>query len=360
MEPSLTARGALALLFFATATPARADEAPYCRKAHARAASDAALLMAPRFVLQGIRFPSTGQLDIGLTTGTGYQARAALTFSPLDLYRGLRVLRVGDADCLQHETSGGIERILAQGTDAARLVALREQVTFLNQHREEWRAVRSRAEERLSARVVTLVEFDEVRRQADALEHKLVETHGEASEIEARRPDPPRGSLGALAREYAERSLAAEREIWSLRALDAWQVQLTGGVIPIRPVDWYGVAEVSFNLGGLVRPQHEDAYMAAKTDELRDARYELGARLRDFRNQVAAAVEQARRDLEVADRQVVFLENTRVALEKSDAQSVAQARDVVTIEELSVQSDAVFLRALVGALSVFLEGDHGD
>jgi hypothetical protein len=233
-------------------------------------------------------------------------------------------------------------------------------VTFLDRHRDEWRTIRTRAEERLSARVVTLVEFDEVRRQADALEHKLVQTHGEASEIEARKPDPPRGSLGALARDYAERSLSTEREISSLRALDAWQVQLTGGVIPIAPVDWYGLAEVSFNLGGLVRPQHEDAYIAAKADELRDARYELGARLRDFRSQVAAAVEQARRDLEVADRQVAFLASTRAALEKSEAQSVAQARDVLAIEELSVQSDTVFLRALVGALSVFLEGNHGD
>jgi hypothetical protein len=51
------------MLVVACAAPAFAQDSSYCRRVRARAASDAALLMAPRVVLRGLRFPQTGQVD---------------------------------------------------------------------------------------------------------------------------------------------------------------------------------------------------------------------------------------------------------------------------------------------------------
>src|ERR1044071_8136249 len=49
---------------------------PYCRQVRARAQSDADLLMMPRVLVQGIRFPKGAQqFDSGATTDQGYQLR---------------------------------------------------------------------------------------------------------------------------------------------------------------------------------------------------------------------------------------------------------------------------------------------
>src|SRR5437773_992437 len=100
---------------------AHANESAYCHKVEARAASDAALLMWPHLFIQGIRFPRSAQIDVGPTAGKGYQARVGLTYSLLDIYKGARVLRIGDADCKQHEASADLEDIVAHGLDGARL-----------------------------------------------------------------------------------------------------------------------------------------------------------------------------------------------------------------------------------------------
>jgi hypothetical protein len=71
---------AVALAFFFP-WAAAAQTSPYCRKVRARAAGDAALLMSPRIVVQGIRFPSNGQVEgsagvvIGAWHGTTRSSR---------------------------------------------------------------------------------------------------------------------------------------------------------------------------------------------------------------------------------------------------------------------------------------------
>jgi hypothetical protein len=138
----------------ANAQPARDA---YCSKVRARAVSDADLLMSPRVLIQGIRFPQSGQqVDIGPTAGNGYQFRAGFSFSPVDFYRGLGVLRVGDADCARHAASTRLENVILHGADVARLAALRAQARFLEDHAGEWRALAAKAAARLAERIITL------------------------------------------------------------------------------------------------------------------------------------------------------------------------------------------------------------
>jgi hypothetical protein len=340
---------------------ARAENSPYCDKVRARAASDAALLVAPSVVAQAIRFPSTTQVptDTGPTSGNGFQVRTGLTYSPIDLYRGGRVLRIGDADCEQHQAAESVEEALAHGSDSARLAALRQQAQYLDARRGDWQALRERAEERLGAHVITRIEFDDLRRQAEDLEHKDVRVRGEMALLDARGSDQPPPPVDQLAARYAESSLRFERETSTLRSLDPWQFQLSGGVIPFSPVDWYAMAQVTFNVGSFERNHHERQYVDARKDELDHARHEISTRVREYREQLRAVLDQARRELEVVERELAFLSATQAALEKSEAQGVAHVRDTMYIEQISLESDRIFLHAWISALASSLEDSHG-
>ncbi len=344
-----------------TSGQARAEDSPYCQKVRARAASDAALLVAPSLVVQAIRFPLTTQVptDTGPTSGNGFQVRTGLTYSPLDLYRGGRVLRIGDADCEQHQAAETVEEGLAHGSDSARLAALREQAKYLDARRNDWQALRERADERLAAHVITRLEFDDLRRQAEDFEHKDVRVRGEMALLEARGSDAPPPPVGQLAARYAGSSLRFERETSTLRSLDPWQFQLSGGVIPLSPVDWYAMAQITFNVGSFERNHHEQQYVNARKDELDHARHEISTRVHEYREQLRATLDQARRELEVVERESDFLTSTRTALEKSEAQGVAHVRDTMNIEQISLESDRIFLHAWISALASSLEDSHG-
>jgi hypothetical protein len=337
-----------------------AQDAPYCEKVRARASGDAALLMSPRLFVQGIKFPSNGQLDVGVTAGAGYQMRTGLSFSPLDFYRGLGVLRVADADCEQHGAASAIQLLVTKGSLRARLNGLRAQTAYLTAHREQWRDLSDKAATRLSERVITLAEFDSLRQYVDALEHKLVQAEGEANQLASTSSRLPQQPPGTLARQYSDRAMGFEEAQSDLRKLDAWQVQLTGGVIPIAPVDWYGVAEVSFNFGGFVRSHQERRYLQARSEEMRDASYEPESQLRDFRAQTTAAIDEARRDLAIVERDVAVLSSTRRILEKSEAASIAQTLDILTVQQITAEADGAYLQANITELASLSGETHGE
>lgn len=346
------------MLVLMGADPASAQESAYCRRVRARAASDAALLMSPRVAVQGLRFPQTGQVDAGVTVGSGFQTRASMTFSPIDFYKGLGVLNEGAADCDEHQVSAEVEDALTLGSDGARLLALRSEASFLRDHREEWRAVGTRAATRLAERTITLTEFDSVHQHVGELERKLSQADGEAAQIEARRGPTASAPLTELTRRYAELAGRLEQAEAHVRRLEPWQFQMTGGVVAQAPIDWYGLVELSVNLGVFARNRQEERHGEARMDEVRHAPYELEARVEHLRAQAAAALETARQELTVVESDLATLAEVREALDRSDAANVLQARDAVAVEELSVESDSVFLRALIGSLNALLEHGH--
>lgn len=367
---------------------AAAQDTAYCRQVRARAASDADLLMAPRMTVQGIRFPSGGrQLDTGPTTDGGYQLRTGLAFSPVDFYKGQATLRVGDAECRRHEAALVLDAALTHNLAASRLVALRGQHDFLLSRQGAWRALAEKSSVRFSQRIITVVEFTDVQRLVTALERKVVQVDGDARLLEARavaaraRGADPRATAGAtltrptaapgsgaragavaslsisdLSQRYLNEALQFEREVSGLRQLDDWRVQVTGGVIPLEPVEWYGALELSFNLGGLVRSAHEDAYVEARASELRESRAGVATRVGEFRAEARAVLEHARQDLELVERSLQVIRKTATALASSQADSAAHARDVLELEQLSIESDVAFLRALIDAVRPFAEG----
>jgi hypothetical protein len=344
-----------------TASPlASADESAYCRKVRARASSDAALMFAPSVQAHGIKFPNNGTIDSGVTTGAGYQFRAVLTFSPLDFYRGFRVLRLGDADCEQHLAVEEAQNILEQGADFGRLPALRRQVAILDAKRSTWQALLAMNEERLAAHTISLADATEVRARVSDLELKRTRVAGEISKLEARGLESTRKGLATLAADVRAAAMRFEREASHVRALDAWDVRVTGGVIPQdKPVDFFGMIQVGYNFGGFWRNAYESRYLDARAEELRGSRHELEDRLSRFRDAMRSAATQARGELAVVEHSLTTLGTARAALEKSDAPGAPHALTVVELELVSIESDREFLTALLEELTRLQEESHG-
>jgi hypothetical protein len=340
---------------------ARAQVSPYCEKVQEQASSDASLLVAPRLFVQEIRFPQSGLVDAGTTLGNGFQTRAGLSYSFADLYKGLALRHLADADCAAHDASETAEDVIKYGEDRTRLAARQAQVEFLRSHRDEWRGAEERATERLSQRVITIVEFDTLFRYIDALDHKLVEAEGEVHRILATQPRHLSSeSPDVLAERYVLRAITLERESAHVRMIDPWDFKVTGAVIPVTQgsVDWYGMAELGFNLGGIARAGAERRDIEAREAELRHAGYELQQQMQRYRAENEAALDQTRRELEVVDRNVTLLTDARSALEGSGAAGVGHAQDLLAVEQLSAEADSVFLRALIVTLTEMTRDQH--
>jgi hypothetical protein len=343
----------------AVALRAGAQSSPYCRKTLARAEGDAALLAWPRMVLEGIRFPDSGRVDIGATVGDNFQGRVAMSVSPLDMYRGARLTSAAEADCAQHESAERLRDLFVVGLSPQTIEALEAQAAFLESRRPEWRALLLRAEDRLRAGLIMLTDLHELRRFVAALERKLEEVKSQAEQLEAVLPEGRPGlaatpaGLDALAKDYVQHSLELDDELGHVRSLDAWAFKLSAGAIPMpgQPVDWYGFVEVGYALGGFGRNAHETDYRAARRAELRQADYELPARARELTRLIAAEIAGATRQRDVIGAQLRTIESTRSMLETADVPQAEHTRSMLQTEAALLQSERVYFQTLIEALT---------
>lgn len=345
------ASAALAVATLVSARPSRADESPYCKKVRSRAVADAALLFAPTAHLQGVKFPANGQIDTGINVGAGYQVRGALSWSPLDFYKGFRVMSVGDADCERHTAVVTVQELMAAAPDYGRLPALRKEATLLEARRSAWEAVVAKANERFAARTASLLDVEEIRSRASELERRRLQVKGEVERLSAKNLDERRLMLGELASSVEATTMKFEKEAAHVRSLDAWDVRVTGGVVPnTSPVDYYGMVQISFNLGSFTRNAYDTRYLDARQEELRKARYEVREQLRVFREQIKAAREQAKQELAIVEEREKTISTARDSLVKSDAPNAPHAVAIVELGAIFVEVDRAYLTAFIEEL----------
>jgi hypothetical protein len=77
-----------------------------------------------------------------------------------------------------------------------------------------------------------------------------------------------------------------------------------------------------------------------------------------YRAENDAILDQARRELEVVDRNVTLLTDARSALDGSGAAGVGHAQDMLAVEQLSAEADSVFLHALSATLAKTTRDQH--
>jgi hypothetical protein len=144
-----------------------------------------------------------------------------------------------------------------------------------------------------------------------------------------------------------------------VRVLDSWSVHFTAGYIPpffgADHSDYYGMVQLSHNLGGAWRNAAETRYLDAREDELKSARPELVSRIASFRANLRATVTQAQRELAVLESRVSALNAGRAALETSDALKAAHALALIELELIAADSERAYLIELIAELRTLEE-----
>jgi hypothetical protein len=340
---------------------AAADDAAYCRKMQARAESEAAVLLWPTVSGQALRFQPRDALDPTVGGSDDWQYRGALELSPIDIYKGLNVLRIGDADCGLHEATVMAQELLAQGSDYGRLSALRRQSEFLEAKRAGVEALRAKAQEQYRAKLITLVDLDDVRARAGELERKTLQVRGEVERLEARGLAPSSLSLADLAERIRDRSAAYEREASSLRAISPWTMSVGGGVTTqarSSPPAYFALLQVGLSLGAFARGASETRYQEARSEEVAKAGYELPQQLHVFREDAAKRAATAARELASLGEELRFLDEAAQALRHADVPAASKVAMSLELRTTSLQSDEIYLRALLGELARLNEEAH--
>lgn len=339
----------------------KAEESSYCKKVHARTTGDAALLFAPTIQAQAIRYPTGagGTIDAGTTSGTGLQARASVSWSPLDFYRGFGVMSAGDADCARGDAQIIAQRLLHYGEDYGRLHARRSQVSYFASRESAIALLLAKSDERLAAHVTSLLDTNELRARAADLDRKRVIAQAEVARLEARGVESYGGDIRRLAVEVEAKSVRYEREVSALRKLDGWDLRLSGGVIPHDTPQVFGFVQLGFNVGSIARIVSESSYMDARTEELRKARYELRDQLERFKAQLRTARAQAIGESAIVSSRVASLVAARQALAGSDSPNAPHVLAVLDLEIIGAEADNAFLNSLISELSNLEENHHG-
>jgi hypothetical protein len=325
-----------------------------CVRVQAGAQATSALLLWPRVIVQGGRFPWTGNDALGPIGGTDpYQLRAGLSLSPIDMVRGVKVEQVAGDQCTLLEATD-VLRDLAQGAgEQAVLSAYRAQAGYLESQRDGWRGILDRARRQLALGIVTALELQEIRRMVTTLERKVEFASGEVRRLEVLSGGHPGATLELASEDYVRRTMQVEQGLSSMEALDPFQVRLSAGAVasPQQPVGWFGLVEFSYSLGGISQGQARARFLDAREDELRHSRQELPGRALQAAASARAQAGRARTELGILDAEAEAIGSTLAALKDSRAPAAEHVADVFAIEQIFVDSDRVYLRAFVEALS---------
>ncbi len=334
-------------------TAARAEgPSDYCQKVTASAEADAALLIAPTAHAQLIRYPNNGAADpSGFQLGHGLQPRAAVSVGFVDVYKAFGVLDVARAECSRHASASSLEEIVAQRGDIGRLRALELKLAFLREQSDAVQDLVRNAEERFVAHTTTLPEVQDLRIRALSFGRRSAETELEIAMIKGRGLTMPAEPLSDLLRRYEEQSVRTEDRVAHVRNLEPWKFGVIGGVAANPTVDAYGIAELSYNFGGLFSVGATGRAVDARARELKNARYEMRHAVETLVRELRANAEQSRRLARAIEAELARMTRDRASLESADAPNKQTVIATMTLQMIDLEAEQRFLTALAAAQS---------
>jgi hypothetical protein len=341
---------------------ARADDKTddtYCEKIQARAHADSMLLFSPAAQLQFIKYPAgaPGVVAVGGSTSVdGLQFRGAISWSPLDAYKGTQVLTLADKDCLQHSATVEVQNLLEQMNDIGRQEALGAEVSYFDAVNSVMEDISSGMQKRLAIGTITITDIATVQQSIAALERKKALSQGQLDVIRSKDYVVTTHSAADIAAKLQRYSMEFEQQTSKVRMLDPWTVAVSGGVIPPMAqgdgVAWFGMVQLQYNFGGLVRGTYENKYLNARQSELQHARYELTDEIRRLQDGIKAGVTSSELEIVTLDKRLADLHAIRDTLSNHlDAPNAISALAVVNLQILDAESDRVYLVVLKNQLS---------
>lgn len=342
----------LAAAFSVLSSPASARaEGPspndYCQKVSAQADADAALLYAPTVHGAVIRYPASGVADAtGTQIGKGIQPRVFVSLGVVDIVRGGAIVDVARADCRRQLPALTLQGLIMQRADIGRLPALERKLAYLREHRPEVQDLVHQAEERLAARATTALELHAIRSSALQIDRNISDVEREIAVLRARSLTLPDRPILEVLHDYEASALDYEKSLSHVRKIQPWQLNLSGGVTPYPEVDYFAVAELSYNVGGIFQSGSERREVEARARELRRAPQEMRHQIEALLEELRVSAEQAKRDVALLDEAVVRLDRERDSLEGLDAPGKAQFLAALALEKIGLEADRIFLVTL--------------
>lgn len=319
----------------------------YCQKVTARADADSALLFAPTASVQLIRYPQSAILDtLGVQVGRDVQPRGHLSIGFVDIYKGFGVKDVAAKDCERQAATVTLQEMILRRDDPARKVAIERKLAFLKDQQGKIEAVLREAEARFTAGTSTLIEVREVRMRALDVAVKTADAERVLAGIKAQEKSGSSESMEDVLRKYEESSTQYEKSVEHVRNLAPWKFGLTGGATAHPNVDYFGVAELSYNLGGLFSVGAESRATEARVRELKSARYELRHQADALRTEMRAQAEISRRQVGLIDAELARVNRERAAVEATDAPNKSHVVAALTLESIDLESERLFLSTL--------------
>lgn len=341
----------------AAAVSPSGDDA-YCEAAREAAKSKAVLLIAPRVVAQAIKFPAGGSLQltpVGVTSAL-YQLRTYADWSLTDAYRGVLTLALGELDCRRREFERQVDIALRAGPALGRREALTREIDFLTASEPVIAALERDAEARRRAEVATLSELEEIRERAEELRTARLEAADMLTELEAAGVTDPNGPIAPEAESYVRASMDYERLDSRIRQVAPWGLSINGGVASSASltgtswgtaVDWFGMIQVSYNLGGVAQADAERGLLAARQRELQSDPEQKMRAARAVDTALAKSVAVLNAQIQLLTDAARSLRAQIEALEKADMPNRVQMESVLKLRSLMAQARLVYLRALV-------------
>ena len=349
---------ALMLLFSPTAATAQSAQTPHvrCARMRAMAESQAYVLASPTVWVEGVHVPRVGdETGMALVQGGEWQLRGALSWSPLDLARGVMLLDQTGTECTALGASTRVRRTLELGATLGELQARRAELAVLTEAmprvQEILEQARTRASEGLGTQAqVMMLESESVR-----LERRLAQLHSEIDRlVEEGNAEVDASQVETDLALYESSSMQLERQRSTYRRMSPWIVQVRGGVVPTGQADWFGQVQVGYNLGGIAQQFSEDAVLAARQAELAEDADELRHHVERLEHRLAESLPELRAELEHAERLIALTEHQQGLLGQLETSDVAQMRALLEVQLITLRAERAHWAELLAQRSALV------
>ena len=320
------------------------------------AESQAYVLASPTVWAEGVHVPRLGdETGMGLVQGGDWQLRAVLSWSPLDLARGVMLIDQTGTECVALGAATRVRRTLELGASFGELEARRAEEAVLAEalpHLQELLAAsRVRASEGLgTSEQVTTLESEIVR-----IERRRAQLVAEIQRLaDGQREADPANVESDLAL-YESSTMSLENQRSSYRRMSPWIVQMRGGVVPTGQVDWFGQVQVGYNLGGIAQQFAEDAVLAARRAELAEDADELRQHVETLERQLQASLPALRAELEHTERLIALTEHQQALLAQLQTSDVAHLHAMGELQLITLRAERAHWNELLRQRTAIVE-----
>lgn len=292
---------------------------------------------------------------MGLVQGGDWQLRGVLSWSPLDLARGVMLIDQTGTECTALGAATRVRRALEQGDSLGELQARRAEEAVLVQ-------ALPRLQEMLAASRMRASEGLGTSEQLTALESEIVRIERRRAQLLAeiqRLSEDGQGDASADVESdlalYESSTMALESQRSTYRRMSPWIVQVRGGVVPTGEVDWFGQLQVGYNLGGIAQQFSEDAVLAARRAELAEDADELRQHVETLARRLEASLPALRAELEHTDRLIALAEHQQELLAQLETSDVAHLRAMGELQLITLRAERAHWNELLVQRTALVE-----